>query len=114
MTNRKIDELVGTKVMGWSIKRSKFSRKLRLHNGSFFFANLEDYKFSTNPALIPMLERRMDSLNKSTQYATALCEVVLGPKGCCSTGILFDSVFKVATATPKQRCLAALKALYLV
>lgn len=108
MTNQEIDILICEKLMGWKVKKSKFTKRLRLHNGSFFFGNLDDYRFSSDmkdaSKILELATNGGFKLSSTWDNKMFTCEFWVGPYS--SKG---EYISASDRSLPKAICLAALK-----
>lgn len=108
MTYKEIDIAICEHVMGWTVKKSKVTKSLRIHNGSFFFANLEEYKFSSDMNFAYKMEQEIENKGFQVLYGDILGRYVQDQHRDKFSHPSMNWI--CAHASPRVRCLAALEA----
>lgn len=108
MTDEEINRRIVEEVMGWTVKESRFGKRLRLHNGSYFFDNLDNYSFPTNISHAFEMENAIEARGLSSKYGDALARIE--QEQFSKEEFIHPSMnWLCAHASPKNRCLAALE-----
>lgn len=128
MTDRELDKAITEKVMGWKRatdfegvywdgEKSRYLSDMKAKRERMGITTHEQFwSPSTNLIHAATVEARIKEMGLDGVYGNALCEIVFGgyahdPANNNTGDYSGGDIFVIATATPRQRMLAALAAI---
>src|SRR5690349_5132538 len=110
LTDRELDALVAERVMGWEVGGFGDFRSYRQQSGAATIVGLIP-RFATNDNAARLVRNRIAELGLTKEYMVGIAQEVW-PVGTPASDFkgADDFAFRMHNATPRQQCIAALRA----